>query len=272
MKTDKEILKQIIRYVGKHRSLIFFALLAGALCSACGVAGSELLKRVIDGLSAGTLTDIGRIILMCVGVLLTGTGAAWITRYASGSVAAKVLQEVKDDAVSHITGVTAEYMAKNRSGDILSRLTDGVNRVSIFVQDDLIPVMMNPCLLLFYFIYLLYLNPLLFLISIVPTLLCLPFGASLTTKFKAGSRAYMQYSAEVISSSSDMIGGMEVVKSYSLQDTLLEDYRESVRKMTDMAIHNDGNQYKGRAFWICRERFLLYSVLLLEDGFVCRGG
>lgn len=271
MKTDKEILKQIIRYVGKHRSLIFFALLAGALCSACGVAGSELLKRVIDGLSAGTLTDIGRIILMCVGVLLTGTGAAWITRYASGSVAAKVLQEVKDDAVSHITGVTAEYMAKNRSGDILSRLTDGVNRVSIFVQDDLIPVMMNPCLLLFYFIYLLYLNPLLFLISIVPTLLCLPFGASLTTKFKAGSRAYMQYSAEVISSSSDMIGGMEVVKSYSLQDTLLEDYRESVRKMTDMAIHNDGNQYKGRAFWILSGT--LSSILcLVAGGWFCLQG
>ena len=271
MKTDKEILKQIIRYVGKHRSLIFFALLAGALCSACGVAGSELLKRVIDGLSAGTLTDIGRIILMCAGILLTGTGAAWITRYASGSVAAKVLQEVKDDAVSHITGVTAEYMAKNRSGDILSRLTDGVNWVSIFVQDDLIPVMMNPCLLLFYFIYLLYLNPLLFLISIVPTLLCLPFGASLTTKFKAGSRAYMQYSAEVISSSSDMIGGMEVVKSYSLQETLLEDYRESVRKMTDMAIHNDGNQYKGRAFWILSGT--LSSILcLVAGGWFCLQG
>lgn len=271
MKTEQEILMQILKYVGKHTKLIFLALLAGALCSGCGVAGSELLKRVIDGLSAGTLTDIGRIILMCAGILIAGAGSAWITRYASGSVATKVLQEVKDDAVAHITGVTAEFMAKNRSGDILSRLTDDVNRVSVFVQDDLILVMMNPCLLLFYFIYLLYLNPPLFLISIVPTLLCLPFGASLTTKFKAGSRAYMQYSADVISASADMIGGMEVVKSYSLQNTLLEDYRESVRKMTDMAIHNDRNQYKGRAFWILSGT--LSSILcLVAGGWFCLQG
>ena len=271
MKTDQKILMQILKYVGKHKKLIFFALLAGALCSGCGVAGSELLKRVIDGLSAGTLTDIGHIILMCVGILIAGAGSAWITRYASGSVATKVLQEVKDDAVAHITEVTAEFMAKNRSGDILSRLTDDVNRVSVFVQDDLILVMMNPCLLLFYFIYLLYLNPPLFLISIVPTLLCLPFGASLTTKFKAGSKAYMQYSADVISASADMIGGMEVVKSYSLQNTLLEDYRESVKKMTDMAIHNDRNQYKGRAFWILSGT--LSSILcLVAGGWFCLQG
>lgn len=149
MRTDQEIFRQILKYVGKHRKFIFLSLFAGALCSGCGVAGSELLKRVIDGLSAGTLTDIVRIVLMCVGILVAGSGAAWITRYASGSVATKVLQDVKDDAAAHITGVTAEYMAKNRSGDILSRLTDDVNRISNFVQDDLIFVMMNPCLLFF---------------------------------------------------------------------------------------------------------------------------
>lgn len=271
MRTDQEIFRQILKYVGKHRKFIFLSLFAGALCSGCGVAGSELLKRVIDGLSAGTLTDIVRIVLMCVGILVAGSGAAWITRYVSGSVATKVLQDVKDDAAAHITGVTAEYMAKNRSGDILSRLTDDVNRISNFVQDDLIFVMMNPCLLFFYFIYMLYLNPPLFLISIVPTLLCLPFGASLTTKFKAGSKAYMQYSADVISSSADMIGGMEVVKSYSLQETLLGDYRENVRKMTDMAIHNDRNQYKGRAFWTLSGT--LSSILcLVAGGWFCLQG
>ena len=58
MRTDQEIFRQILKYVGKHRKFIFLSLFAGALCSGCGVAGSELLKRVIDGLSAGTLTDI----------------------------------------------------------------------------------------------------------------------------------------------------------------------------------------------------------------------
>ena len=268
--TDRVILTQVLKYVGKHKRLILLALSAGALCSGCGVAGSELLKRVIDGFSAGTL-DIATIIFMCIGILIAGAGSAWITRYASGSMATKILQEVKDDAAAHITKITTEFMMKNHSGDILSRLTDDVNRVSGFVQDDLILVMMNPFLILFYFIYLLYLNPPLFLISIVPTILCLPFGAMFTTRFKAGSKAYMQYSADIISASADMIGGMEVVKSYCLQGTLLEDYHENVRKMTDMAIRNDGNQYKGRAFWILSSA--LSSILcLVAGGWYCLQG
>lgn len=264
MKTEREILEQVIKYVRKYRKLILLALFAGALCAICSVAGSELLKRVVDGLEDGTLTDIGRIILMGAGILTAGAGSAWLTRYASGSVATKMLREVKDDAVVHMTGMTEEYLAKNRSGDILSRLSDDVNRVSSFVQDDLILIIRNPFVLLFYLIYLLYLNPILFLISIVPTLICLPFGASLTTKFKAGSRAYMQFSADVISDSADMISGMEVVQSYSLQETLLEDYRKSVRKMTDMAVHNDQNQYKGRVFFILSGT--LSSILCLAAG------
>lgn len=271
MKTEKEILAQVTGYVGKHIKLILLALAAGAMCAVCSVAGSELLKRVVDGLEAGTMADIGYIVLACIGILAAGAGAAWLTRYASGSVATKMLREVKDDAVAHITGMTEEYLSKNRSGDILSRLSDDVNKVSSFVQDDLILIIRNPFLLVFYLVYLLYLNPVLFLISIVPTLICLPFGASLTTKFKAGSRAYMQYSAEVISDSADMIGGMEIVKGYSLQETLFGKYRNSVWKMTDMAVHNDQNQYKGRVFFILSGT--LSSILCLAAGgwFCLRG-
>ncbi len=261
----------ILRYVGRYERLILLALFAGALCAGCGVLGAALLRRVIDGLAAGSLTDIGSIFFWCGGLLATGAGAAWLMRYASGSAATKILQEVKDDAAAHITTMTAAYMAKKHSGDILSRLTDDVNRVSSFVQDDLISIITNPFLLVFYFIYLLYLNPPLFLVSILPVILCLPLGAFLTTKFKAGSKAYMQYSADIISASADMIGGMEVVKSYSLEDKLLEDYGASVEKMTRMAICNDKNQYKGRAFFILSGT--LSSILcLVTGGWFCLQG
>lgn len=271
MKTDREVLMQLLKYAGRHSRFILLALLAGALCAGCGVAGSELLKRVVDGLSAGTLTGTGSVIWMCVGILAAGAASAWAARYASGSAATKLLQEVKDDAVLRITRMTSEYIAKNHSGEILSRLTDDANRVSNFVQNDLILMIRNPFLLLFYFAYLLQLNPPLFLICIAPAVLCLPFGASLTTKFKAGSRAYMQYSADVISASVDMVGGMEVVKSCCLEETLLADYRQSVREMTDMAIRNDGNQYKGRAFWILSGT--LSSILcLVTGGWFCMQG
>ncbi|MDE6663534.1 MAG: ABC transporter ATP-binding protein/permease [Lachnospiraceae bacterium] len=268
---QREDIMEILKYIGKYKKLIFLALIAGALCAGCGVAGSEILKHVIDGLEAGTLTNIGHIIFMCICILIAGAGSAWITRYASGSMATKLLRQVKDDAVVHITRMTTEFMSKNRSGDLLSRLTDDVNRISGFVQNDLIYVIMNPFLIIFYFAYLLYINVPLFLISIVPVILCLPFGAALTTKFKAGSKAYMQYSADIISEAADIIGGMDVVKSYSLQDTLLEDYRKNVKKMTNMAILNDKNQSKGGAFYILSGT--LSSILcLVAGGWFCLQG
>ena len=77
MKTEKEVLTLIIRYIRKHIKFIALALSAGAMCAVCSVAGSELLKRVVDGLEAGKLTDIGRIILMCAGILAAGASSAY---------------------------------------------------------------------------------------------------------------------------------------------------------------------------------------------------
>lgn len=153
----------------------------------------------------------------------------------------------------------------------MARLTEDVNRVSGFVQNDLILVVTNPFLLIFYLLYLLYLNPALFLICIAPSLVCVPLGAMLTTRFKAGSRAYMRYSAEIISSSTDMIGGMEVVKSCSLQKLFMEDYRKSVQKMTDMAVRNDRNQSMGFAFFTLSGT-LSAILCLVAGGWFCLQG
>lgn len=271
MKTDRENLIQMSKYFSKYKGLILIAIVAGALSAGCGVASTELVRKVIDGLEAGTLTDIYRIIFMCIGVLIAGACSVWIARYASGSAATKTLRDVKNDAVTHISGLTADFMAKNHSGDILSRLTDDVNRISGFVQNDLIIVIMNPFILIFYLVYLLYLNPILFVVTILPIVICLPLGSSLTTKFKAGSKAYMQQTANVISKVADMIGGVAVVKSYSLQDTLFEDYRENVKIMTNKAIENDGNQYKGNSFFMLSGT--LSSILCLAvGGWFCLNG
>ncbi len=269
--SDREILIQILGYVRHYSGHMLLALLASALCAGCGVAGSELLRRAVDGMEGRPLADMGRFFLPCIGILMAGAGSTWIARYASGSAATRILQEVKNDAVAHIPRITTAYMAKKHSGDILARLTEDVNRVSGFVQNDLILVVTNPFLLIFYLLYLLYLNPALFLICIAPSLVCVPLGAMLTTRFKAGSRAYMQYSAEIISSSTDMIGGMEVVKSCSLQKLFMEDYRKSVQKMTDMAVRNDRNQSMGFAFFTLSGT-LSAILCLVAGGWFCLQG
>lgn len=110
MKTEKETLVQVLKYVRKHTKWILLALAAGAVCAGCDDAGSEILKRVVDGLQAGTLTDIAPIVMICAGILAAGAGSAWMTRYASGSASTKILREVKDDAVARITKMTTEFM------------------------------------------------------------------------------------------------------------------------------------------------------------------
>jgi subfamily B ATP-binding cassette protein MsbA/ATP-binding cassette subfamily B protein AbcA/BmrA len=271
MKTEQKVMRLMLTYVKRQFNLILPAFLAGALCAGCGVAGSDLIRRVIDGLKEGTLHNTAQILLMCGGILVVGTASAWLTRYASGRGATKIIQNIKDETTAYIVKVTAAFLSEKRSGDILSRLTDDINQINTFVQNNLVLVITNPFLLIFYICYLLYLNPLLFLISIIPIIICLPFASALTTKFKSGSRRYMQYAADVISASADMLGGMEVVKSFSLQEVLLRDYRNDVKKMTDMSIENDRNQYKGQALFIFSGT--LSSILcLMVGGWLCLQG
>jgi ABC-type multidrug transport system fused ATPase/permease subunit len=271
MKTEHKVMQLMLKYVKRQFALIFPAFLAGALCAGCGVAGSDLIRRTIDGLNDGTINDTPQIILMCAGILVVGTASAWLTRYASGRGTTKIIQNIKDETAAYIVKVTASFLSEKRSGDILSRLTNDIGQINGFVLNNLVYVIINPFLLIFYICYLLYLNPLLFLISIVPIIVCLPFASALTTKFKAGSRRYMQYGADVINASADMLGGMEVVKSFSLQETLLKNYRDDVKKMTDMSIENDRNMEKGRALFVLSGT--LSSILcLMAGGWFCFQG
>ena len=52
---EKEIYRQMVKYAGRQSRFILLALAAGALCAGCGVAGSELLRYVVDGLISGSL-------------------------------------------------------------------------------------------------------------------------------------------------------------------------------------------------------------------------
>ena len=264
-------IKRMAKYFKRYWFMVLLAVGAGILSSSMAVAGSELIRRAVDALQAGAFASPLSYILPAVGILLAGAAANFFVRYASGRAATNTIRDIKNDAARHISLLTAQSLSKTRTGDFIARLTNDANLISRFVQDDLTKVLTDPFLLLFYLIYLIYLNPLLFVLCILPTAVFLPLGSRLITKYKSGSKRFMEFNAQTINTVVDMTGGMQVVKSYNLENMFLKEYTEKSLKARGAAIDNDRAQYKGY-FCFDISSTLSYVLCLMFGAFFCLRG
>ncbi len=90
-------------------------------------------------------------------------------------------------------------------------------------------------MIVFYAVYLIKINPLLFVTSFITYPVLFSIGYRLSTKFKAGSKKYMEYMGQLNNSISDMIGGISIVKSFCLEPFLNKNYEKKLEYATNQA-------------------------------------
>jgi len=162
-------------------------------------------------------------------------------------------------------------MTSNRSGEILSKMSTDADTVQSFMEDDFIKLIQLPFSFIFYITYLISLSPFLFLICFMTVPVLVPLGARFSVPFKSGSKKYMEYLGKVSNTVADMVGGISVVKSYNLEETISDKYDAGIKRATDMALHNDKYHYKGAAMFNLARNIPALTCLLV-GGYMCFKG
>ncbi len=70
---------------------------------------------------------------------------------------------LRESSARHISQIPLSYMNSNRSGELLSKMSTDADSVQSFMEGDFIQLIQLPFTIVFYAIYLIWLNPILFL-------------------------------------------------------------------------------------------------------------
>lgn len=270
-KNGSGVYKNIAKYAKRY---IFWAIAAVAgtvISSWLEVRKTDSLRQIVDTAQAGSVSAIPRIFVLAVICVLGIMTAVYISTYASGKFSTGIIHDIKQDSAEKISKIPIDYMNSVRSGEMLSKMSSDADAVQSFMENDFIKMIEIPFTFIFYLFFLIRLNPTLLLLSILPAVVFVAFGACFSIPFKIGSKKYMRYLGLVSNTVADMVGGITIVKSYNIEDTLAEKYNNGIAKATDMALNNDRTQYHG-IFFFELARYVPLTICLIYGGMLCFRG
>ena len=212
-----------------------WTLLAGFACIPLASLGdvwiTRLIGQALDRLRTGSDTDfLVGLFWMLLGVSLLRGTFRFLQRWWLVCVSRWVEVRLKQDLFDKLVSLPTSFHVRNRSGDLVSRLTSDVENVRMFLGPGLMYVagalVMVPASLG----YLLVLDWTVALWMVVP-LLCMGAGMWwMSARLEKHSLAVQETLAEIGHRAQESFAGTRVVKGYSREDQQAARFEQSSRR------------------------------------------
>jgi len=193
--------------------------LAGTLCALLPpYLTMPLVDRVLIPRQAGQPVSFA-LVWWYLGALVAAAIAAWLLSWAQTWVLAWVSERVAADlrmrTYAHMQGLSLDFFAGKRTGDLMSRISSDTDQINNFLSINLISFLSDAMLVLLTAGVLLWMNPVLALVTLAPFPLVVWLVYGVRERLRRGfARSNIAW-AEVSSVLADTIPGIRVVKAFA---------------------------------------------------------
>lgn len=144
--TRRMILQDLIR---PYRKQIAFALLSLVVASGSVLLIGQGLKQVIDrGFSTGSQTLLDTALLGLLGVIVVMSIATYARFYFVSWLGERITADLRRRVFGHLLTLSPAFFEKNRTGDVLSRLTNDTTQLETVIGSSVSLALRNALLLM----------------------------------------------------------------------------------------------------------------------------
>ncbi|MEK4512229.1 ABC transporter ATP-binding protein [Paenibacillus sp. FSL K6-2524] len=222
--TASETLKQLISLGKPYWGRYFILCIVVAVLSLTSVALAESLRRIINATVDGNMSGLISGGIFAIAVVVVEGAGNFAKTYLSGMLEFKSVAKLQASVLSKLMKVRMEDMEQYHSADLISRINDSAPAAQTGMNEKTIDMIGNILKMVFMLTYLISLQYMLTLgtiliCSLIP-LIMVPF----TRKLRAMHEARQQVATEQQTFIQDAIQGAEVVRSFSLATKLKEQF------------------------------------------------
>jgi ATP-binding cassette subfamily B protein len=219
--------RRLSGYVFRHRRDVTIALSAAVLGSACQVVVPLLERHIVDDSIVGRSSPLLPWLIALLGIAVATFGFAHLRRYHGGRVALVVQYDLRNDMHAHLQRMDFANLQTMPTGQLVAR----ANSDTALVQGLLsfLPIMSgNVLMLLLSLGVMLYLSPLLALISLimVPGLLAVSYR--MRQRIFPATWDAQQREGDVAQIVDEDVNGVRIVKAFGQE-------RRELRRVADAA-------------------------------------
>ncbi|WP_369823646.1 ABC transporter ATP-binding protein [Sporosarcina sp. P7] len=228
----KSVLARIWRLVDRQRGLLITVLTLVLISSALALIGPLMIGNIIDHFIIpkkvdGLSMQIGFLLLVYAGFSLS----TYFQNYWMVGIAQQTVYRLRTQLFGHLQKLPIRFFDKRQHGELMSRVTNDIENVSQTLNSSLIQVFSSVLTLIGTVSIMLYLSPLLTLLTMIIVPLMFIAMRWITRRtgilFKEQQRAIGELNGMI----EETISGQRVVKAFSQEQNVMGEFAQKSERL-----------------------------------------
>lgn len=210
---------RLSRYIAAHKAEIALTCVCVLVTVGVNLVMPYLMRLAIDGLTGGTLTNAGlwRYVLIYAGLAVF---TVWFARYLRGiplKLSHKIEYDVRRDLFAHLTRLDAEFFRKERTGDLMTRMSSDLTIVTDSIGQGLLQGLRTGGALLFASVVMVWTDPKLALLLFSLYLPIIVFFFLVLNVMRDRQKVLQEQLSEVSNFAQESFSGIRCIKGFALE-------------------------------------------------------
>lgn len=231
-KNTSQTIKRLLSYLSDYKVGIIFAFVCVLVAAASNLAGSYMLRPIIDSLVKDGLTASEKIagLFKNVGIMaviyLFGIVASYLQQRTMIRISQNSLFEIRKELFTKMQKLPVKYFDTNNTGEIMSRYTNDVDTIGEMLNSTVVQIFSGVITLAGTFGLMLYTNWYLTIVTIVTTPLMAFVGASIAKTSRKYFRTQQKAIGKVNACVEETVTGQNVVKVFCHEEKIINEFSE----------------------------------------------
>ncbi len=210
----KEAFRRYLPYIKDYKSQYIFVFIGVLLTVSATVATAHIMKPLMDDMFIDKKEEMLYLIpLGLIGIYFTKAIGRYIQSVFTFYIGTSIVTRIRELLLSKMINLDMSFLYANRSGELISRLTNDISRIQYFVS-NMLPELLREVLTVVGLVsYVIYLNYLLAFYSLILVPLIIYPLLLIAKKLKKYSHRSQSKSADVLTRLTEVFNNSEVIKA-----------------------------------------------------------
>ena len=240
-------LKYINKYFLKYKWRLLIGILITILSKLLALKVPQIVGEslnIVENYQNGKITDIKAVedellinVLLIVGVAVLAGFFTFLMRQTIIVTSRLIEFDLKNEIYQQYQSLSLNFYKKNRTGDLMNRISEDVSKVRMYVGPAVM-YSMNMIVLIFVgFTQMINIDVKLTIYTLLPFPILSISIFTLSKVIHKRSSVVQEYLSKLTTFNQEFFSGISVVKSYSIENSIIKDFDEIADKSKEKNIH-----------------------------------
>ncbi len=236
-KEGKKTLFRLLSYLSNDRAMLFvigFLIIVSIISS---LLGSYMIRPIInDYIIPGDINGLIRSLLLLGVIYITGVAAVFIQYRLLNKIGQRTVTRMRIDLFGKMERLPINYFDTHQHGDLMSRYTNDIDRVSDALTDSLSDILSSALTLIGIFSLMIYISPILTLVVLVTVPVMFLFARIIVGKSRKYFKAQQTSLGTINGYIEEMISGQKVIKVFGHEKEVEADFEVQNQDLKDKSL------------------------------------